>query len=169
MTSLGDGMGEVTALLDRRLRVLRALCLALVGSVVLMAAVSVGIVQFGLVPPLAQQAQLRQLSLILSLIAVAIILVASRLYAMMMGRVSRGGGSLVVQAQAATVIDTYFRATLVSFALLEAIGLLGLVVAVLTGMLRHALVLCLVAALAMLIRWPRRGALQALLRWRDAA
>jgi hypothetical protein len=98
MTSFGDEMGVVTALLDRRLRVLRALCLALVGSVMLMAAVSVGVVQFGLLPPPAHQAQL---SLILSLIAVAIIFVASRLYAMMMGRVSRGGGSLVIQAQAA--------------------------------------------------------------------
>jgi hypothetical protein len=56
-------------------------------------------------------------------------------------------------------VAAYVRATLVSYALLMAAGLLGLVIAVGTGERRSAWVLGLAAATAMLVRWPTRSAM----------
>jgi hypothetical protein len=72
-------------------------------------------------------------------------------------------------AVAAELVGAYARATIAGFASLAAAATLGLVVALVTAVPRYALVICGVAALGMLARWPRRAAAVRLLRQRGLA
>lgn len=58
----------------------------------------------------------------------------------------------------------YARAVTVSLAMREAVGLIGLVLALLTGEARWAMVFGLASLLALLAAWPRRRELQRLTR-----
>ncbi|MBV8201453.1 MAG: hypothetical protein JOZ15_12590, partial [Acidobacteria bacterium] len=79
------------------------------------------------------------------------------------------GGPLALAsapAAAAELLGAYAGATIAGFAALAAAATLGLVVALVTAVARYALVICGVAALGMLARWPRRAAAARLLRQR---
>ena len=58
----------------------------------------------------------------------------------------------------------YQRATILSFAALEAAALLGLLVALLSGKTSYGLVLCGAALLGMVSRWPREVEVDRLMR-----
>jgi len=72
-------------------------------------------------------------------------------------------------AAGAELVGAYVWSTVAGFAVLAAAATLGLVVALVTAVARYALVICGVAALGMLARWPRRAAAGRLLRQRGLA
>ena len=166
------------ALPAARLRTLRRLCAAMLASVALLAAASLVV---GRAPaPAAPVAASTELSLILTALAAALILIASRIQSTILrsgvrgaraalpaaarvGTVTASPPAATLSAQAAVVAGAYARATIVGFALLAAAAALGLAVAAVTGTARYALVICAAAALGMLARWPRRAAVLALL------
>jgi len=171
----------ITALAGARLRVLRVVCGAMLAGVALLAAASVIVVRSGMVRPVASTG----LSLTLTLLAAVLIVAASRLQAAILARVGRGGGGrpetggapalaaapvlAAARSAAADVLGAYVWATIAGFASLAAAAVLGLAVAVVTGVARYALVICGVAALGMVARWPRRAAVLGLLRRRGLA
>jgi hypothetical protein len=71
-----------------------------------------------------------------------------------------------LQPQPEAVLAAYKRATVASFAMLEAAGILGLLVALLSGRLLYGIILCLAALLGMLTRWPRAAEVDRILRRR---
>jgi hypothetical protein len=151
-------------LLGGRVRTLRVVCAAMLGSALLMAGASVVVVRALSAPPEASM----EVSLILTCAAIVLVLVTSRLHATILGRAGRGA-AVSVQLAAAAVADGYSRATILSFVLLDAASALGLVIAVVTGSVRYALVICGAAALGMVTRWPRQAAVERLLRRRGMA
>lgn len=158
----------IQALLEGRLRMLQVVCGAMVGSAVMLAGASFVAVRSRAMPPDAGN----QVSLTLTITAVVVLLAASRLHATMLARAGRAvRGTLAggVPAAASAVMDAYGRATVISYVLLEATASLGLVVAVITGNVRYSLVICAVAALSMLARWPRFAVVMGLLRRRTMA
>jgi hypothetical protein len=175
--------GDLAALVGGRLRFLRAVCVAMLAGVALLAAASVIVVRLGVVRPVASTG----LSLTLTLLAAVLILAASRVQSALLARVGRGtiergpaaAGLMVTggvpplrpaaPAVAAELVGAYARATIAGFASLAAAATLGLVVALVTAVPRYALVICGVAALGMLARWPRRAAAVRLLRQRGLA
>jgi hypothetical protein len=96
--------------------------------------------------------------------ATILILLGSRLRGSIVRRAIPGQPGLALSEEA--VIAAYRRATLVSFALLEAAALLGLAIAGLSGSAWYGHVLCAVALLGMLTRWPRASELDRILRGR---
>lgn len=157
------------ALIARRLPRLRRVCGgALAGLLVLSAAGPVL-----LAPVLAPAERPRapgDLPLILSILATVLILVASRLQQAILRRAAprpqaKVGVASVPRRHAPELegdpaaLVAYGRATLVSYAVLEVAGLLGVAIALVTGERRYAWVLGLAAAAAMLVRWPTRGAM----------
>ncbi|MBV8200773.1 MAG: hypothetical protein JOZ15_09130 [Acidobacteria bacterium] len=157
----------VTALVGRRLRILRLVCGALFASVVLLGAASVVVVKLVAARPVVSTT----VSLTLTLLAAALILATSRLQASILARPGRGPrpGPPAGPELAAAIAGAYARATVAGFALLAAAAALGMIVAGVTATLRYALVICGVAALGMLARWPRRAAILRLLRRRGLA
>jgi hypothetical protein len=157
----------VTALVGSRLRTLRLICGAMLASVVLLAAASVVVVRLSAARPVVSTA----VSLTLTLLAATLILATSRLQASFLARQGRGAlpGAPAGPELAAAIIGAYGRATVAGFALLDAAAALGLIVAGVTATVRYALVICGVAALGMLARWPRRTAILRLLRRRGLA
>jgi hypothetical protein len=154
----------LAALIGRRIRALQAICGAMLGSVGLLAAASSIVAR--LAPASWQGAT--GLSLSLTCLAALLILVTSRLQAFMLARASHGVPA-PAPVRAADLVRAYVRATAISFALLDTAAVLGLLVAAVTGTGRYALVICGVAALGMLARWPRRATVVALLRRRGLA
>jgi hypothetical protein len=106
------------------------------------------------------------LSLGLTCTAVLVILVTSRLHTAMLDRAGRGPALGLPATVVAAVLESYARATTMSFVLLDGAAALGLVVAVVTGNVRYSLVICGAAGMAMLVRWPRQAAVEQLLRRR---
>lgn len=168
----------LAALLAVRLRTLRRLCAAMLASVALLAAASLVVVRT--LAPAAPVAASTELSLILTAVAAAFILIASRIQSTILRSGVRGAQAALPAAARvgavassppgaafsaqAVVAGAYVRATIVGFALLDAAAALGLAVAAVTGTARYALVICAAAALGMLARWPRRAAVLALVR-----
>jgi len=159
----------VTALVGARLRVLRAVCGAMLAGVALLAGASVMVARLAAARPVASTG----LSLTLTALTAVLILAASRLQAAILARAGRGAGEARPGGEprgvAAEVVGAWARATVAGFASLAAVAALGLVVAAVTGVARYALVICGVAALGMLARWPRRAAVLGLLRRRGLA
>jgi hypothetical protein len=163
-------VAAVAALVGARLRVLRVVCGAMLAGVALLAAASVIVVRLGVVRPVASTG----LSLTLTVLAAVLILAGSRLQAAILARAGRGAlAASPVQAPsapaAAEVVGAYAWATIAGFASFVAVAALGLVVAAVTAVARYALVICGVAALGMLVRWPRRAGVLGLLRRRGLA
>lgn len=104
------------------------------------------------------------LPLTLTVGATVLLLLGSRLRSSIVRRAFPGQAGLPLAEEA--VIAAYRRATLVSFALLEGAALLGLVIAGLSGSAWYGHVLCAVALLGMLTRWPRASELDRILRGR---
>jgi hypothetical protein len=157
----------MTALVESRLRTLRLLCGAMLGSVLLLAAASIVAVRLVAARPMASTV----VSLTLTLLAATLILATSRLQASILGRTGRGAlrDPAAAPDLAAAIVSAYGRATIAGFALLDAAAALGLIVAGVTATARYALVICGVAGLGMLVRWPRRAAALRLLRQQGMA
>jgi hypothetical protein len=154
----------LAALIGKRVRSLQAVCGIMLGSVGFLAAASPIVARLG--PPRPPAAT--GLSLALTCLAALLILATSRLQALVLARAGRGIPA-PGPALAAEVVGAYVRATTLSFALLDTAAVLGLVVAAVTATGRYALVVCGVAALGMLARWPRRATVFGLLRRRGLA
>jgi hypothetical protein len=158
--------GAIATLLGGRVRTLRVVCGAMLGSALLMAAASVVVVRALAAPPEVST----EVSLTLTCAAVVLILVTSRLHVAILARAGRGTSATANPAPAAAAVaDAYSRATILSFVILDAAAALGLVVAVVTGSVRYALVICGAAAIAMLARWPQQAAAVRLLKRRGLA
>lgn len=95
-------------------------------------------------------------------LAAVLILLSSRIRTTILRKVLRQNPALPIDG--AKVIDGYQRATLLSFATLEAAALLGLLVALLSGKTSYGLILCGAALLGMFSRWPRETELDRLIR-----
>ena len=102
--------------------------------------------------------------LTLSLLATILILLSSRLRSTVLRRAFPRSPALAVNPDA--VLDAYRRATLISFASLEAAALLGFMVAFTSGSAIYGLVLCAASAFGMLTRWPRASEVDRLVRGR---
>jgi hypothetical protein len=149
-------------LVTGRLRSLRVVCTALAGTVL-----SYGIVGWFLIEgfqmhPFGKMPD--ALPIALTFFAAVLILLASRLRTAILrsGLPSMRG----LPVDFVHLMGAYHRATLVSFAVLEAAALMGLVVALLSGSSFYGVVLCVVSFLSMLLRWPRAEELDRLARGR---
>ncbi len=149
-------------LLLGRVRTLQVVCGAILGSAVILGAASIVVVSAMSAPVEATAG----LSLGLTCTAVLVILVTSRVHTAMLERAGRGPAAGLPATVVAAVLESYARATTMSFVLLDGAAALGLVVAVVTGNVRYSLVICGAAALAMLVRWPRQAAVEQLLHRR---
>jgi hypothetical protein len=134
------------------LRPLHVICASMATSVVLIGAVawwttSLGVEPASRLPP--------GLPLSLTMAAIVLIVLAGRLRTSLLRRAA----SPQARATPSAAFAAYRRATIVSFALLEGAGALGLVLALVTGSARNGLVLCAASLAAMLVRWPRAGEL----------
>jgi hypothetical protein len=160
MKDLGDLL-QREAFFAQRLRPLQPVCAAFAGSVVfyeLLAWILLGPAGLTL-PPLPDAALLS-----LTAAAAILILLSSRLRSNIVRRSLPSDPAL--QPQPETVLAAYKRATVASFALLDAAALLGLLVALLSGRLLYGLAFCLAALVGMLTRWPRAAEVDRLLRGR---
>jgi hypothetical protein len=145
----------------RRLRPLRRICAGLAGAVALFAALSWLLVRQagGAVPGTPAS-----LPLTLSLFAALLILLSSRIRSSILRRAFPRSPVLPTDPDA--VLAAYWRATLISFAILEIAALLGLLVALTSGSATYGVVLCLVSAFGMATRWPRATEVDRLVRGR---
>jgi hypothetical protein len=143
----------------RRLRPLRRICAALAGAVALYAVLAwVLFRQAGGAVPGVPAA----VPLILTLLATMLILLSSRFRSSILRRAFPRSAALPIDPEA--VLGAYWRATLFSFALLETVALLGLLVALTSGSATYGIVVCLVSSLGMLTRWPRASEVDRLVR-----
>ncbi len=104
------------------------------------------------------------LPLALTALAMILMLLGSRLRGAIVRRAFPSHSSLPVHEEA--VIAAYQRASLISFALLDAAAVLGLGVALISGSALYGGVLCAAALIGMLTRWPNAAELDRLLRGR---
>jgi hypothetical protein len=143
-----------------RLRPVLRICRALAGTVMLFAILSWTLTREagGGLPPVVPLA--------LSLFAAVLILLSSRFRSSVLRRAFPRSAEL--RASPETVLAAYGKATLISFAILEAAALLGLVVSMTSGSAYHGIVLCVATLFAMLTRWPRAAEVDRLLRGRAA-
>jgi hypothetical protein len=157
-----------------RLRSLRVICLALAAAVGVYAALSwllLRVLEIEVAPGLPPAVPLT-----LTALAMILILLSSRLRTTLLGRafprpplgppVNGGMKSAGLAVSEEAMVAAYRQATLVSFALLEGAGLLGLVVALLSGKPFYGLALCAAALLAMATRWPSESEIDRILRGR---
>jgi hypothetical protein len=144
----------------RRLRPLRRICAGLAGAVALFAFLSWLLVdQAGGAPGVPPA-----LPLVLSLLAALLILLSSRVRASILRRALPRSPALPIDPEA--VLAAYWRATLVSFAILEAAALIGVLVALTSGSAGYGIVLCSISLLGMLTRWPRANEVDRVIRGR---
>jgi len=144
----------------RRLRPVQRICAGLAAAVALFAVLSWLLVRrSGGVPGVPPA-----LPLTLSLFAAILILLSSRLHWAIVRRAFPRSPALPIDPQ--SVLAAYSRASLISFATLEAAGLLGLLIALTSGSVTYGVVLCLISLFAMLTRWPRATEVDRVVRGR---
>ena len=142
------------------LQKLRRLCTALAGSVWVYGIAVLLLVDYEGGRPVAPVPGTVPLSL--TGLAAILILLSSRIRTTILRKALRQNPALPIDG--AKVVDGYQRATLLSFAMLEAAAVLGLLVALLSGKTSYGLVLCGAALLGMFSRWPREVELDRLIR-----
>ena len=141
-----DPIGRIAA----SLRPLRIVCGALAGAVALYA-----VLCWVLLEGLAYRPQPglpRSVPVALTMFAMILILLSSRLRTNVLRKALAGGGLAPVNLD--RLLEAYRRATLISFALLEGAALLGMVVAFLSGTVFYGIALGGASLVAMLTRWP---------------
>ena len=144
----------------RRLRPLARFCAELLGVPVLFGVLSWVLVGSpGDAPMLPKSARIS-----LALLAAILILLSSRFRTTTLRRAFPRSAELEVKPEA--VLAAYQKATRTSFVILAAASLLGLVVALGSGLAVYGIVLCVASALAMLSRWPRATEVDHLVRRR---
>ena len=144
----------------RRIRPLQRICTALAGAVALFAVLSWLLVRRSGAVPGAPPA----LPLALSLLAATLILLSSRFRWAILRRAFPRSPALPTDPEA--VLAAYGRATLISFAILEAAALLGLLVALTSASATYGVVLCLASLFGMLTRWPHAAEVDRIVRGR---
>jgi hypothetical protein len=144
----------------RRLRPAQRICAGLAAAVALFAVLSWLLVRrsggVAGVPP--------ALPLTLSLFSALLILLSSRFHWAIVRRAFPRSPALPIDPDA--VLTAYFRASLISFAILVTAGLIGLLVALTSGSVTYGVVLCLVSLFGMLTRWPRASEADRIVRGR---
>lgn len=156
-------LAERERFISDRLRGTRAVCMALAGFVLAYGIAGWFLIEGFQIHPFGRIPQAIPISL--TFLAAVMILLGSRIRTALL----RSGltTSLVSrQVELANLIPAYQRATLVSFAVLEAAALLGLLVALLSGSSFYGLVLCMASFFSMLLRWPRAEEVDRLARGR---
>ena len=144
----------------RRLRPLARLCAALLGVPVLLGLLSWYLVgQPGDAPLLPKAFRIS-----LAVFAAILILLSSRLRSTALRRALPRSEELAVNPEA--VLAAYRRATLRSFLILSVAALVGLIVALGSGLAVYGIVLCTASAIGMLTRWPRAIEVDRLVRRR---
>lgn len=144
----------------RRLLPVTRLCGTLLGLPVLFGVLSWILVgQPGDAPLLPKAARIS-----LALLAAILILLSSRFRSTTLRRAFPRSAELEPKPEA--VLAAYQKATRTSFGILAVAALLGLVVALGSGLAVYGIVLCAASALAMLTRWPRATEVDRLVRRR---
>ena len=147
---LGERRDDPLPEYARRLRPLRRVCAGLAGAVALFVLLIWLLVrQAGGAVPRTPPA----LPLTLSLFAALLILLSSRVRSVILRRALPRSPALAIDPEA--VLAAYWRATLVSFAILEAAALIGVLVSLTSGSAGYGIVLCSIGLFGMLTRWPR--------------
>ena len=144
----------------QRLRPLTRLCAVLLGVPVLLGVLSWVLVGQPGDSPLLPKA----FRISLALFAAILILVSSRFRAVTLRRAIPRSAELEVKPE--TLLAAYQRATLIGFLILGVAALIGLIVALGSGLAVYGIVLCVASALAMLSRWPRATEVDHLVRRR---
>lgn len=144
------------------LQKLRRLCTALAVSVWVYGIAILLLVDYEGGRPVAPVPGMVPLSL--TGLAAILILLSSRVRTTILRKALRQNPALPIDG--AKVAAGYQRATLLSFATLEAAAVLGLLVALLSGKTSYGLVLCGAVLLGMFSRWPREVELDRLIRGR---
>jgi hypothetical protein len=153
----GDGAASAetfAADAEARLRSLRILASALVLSVLFYVAVAAAVVQLREGRPLGGPLP-RDSEIVAAGLAGALILISTRLRQRLQARPLRFPPAAEPEPQPARHAR-YQRAVVVSLALREAVGMIGLVYALLAGEARWAMIFGLASVLALLAAWPRR-------------
>jgi hypothetical protein len=147
----------------RRLRPTARRCGALALSVVSFAVLIWVLMRqgIGVVPGLPAAVPLA-----LSLLAAMLILLSSRFRSSILRKAFPRSVELAIDPE--VVIAAYQRATRISFVILEAAALVGLVVALTSGSAGYGIVLCAASLFGMLSRWPRASEVDRLVRGRAA-
>jgi hypothetical protein len=142
-----DPEGRIAA----SLRPLRLLCGALAAAVGLYAVLSWLLLEGMAYGP--QQGIPRSVPLSMTMFAIIMILLSSRLRTNILRKALAGG--ITAPASLERVLEAYRRATLTSFAMLEGAAIVGMVVALVTGTVFYGIALGAASLVAMFTRWPR--------------
>jgi hypothetical protein len=135
----------------KSLRPLRLICGALAAAVGLYAVLSWMLLEGLAYHP--QQGVPRSVPIAMTMFAMIMILLSSRLRTNILRKALAGG--LTAPASLDRVLEAYRRATLISFAMLEGAAVLGMVVALLSGTVFYGIALGAASLVAMLTRWPQ--------------
>ncbi len=149
-----------------RLRPIRIVCMALAGASLAYGILGWFLIEgfqmrpFGRLP--------RPVPLALSFLAMVMILLGSRIRTSILrsGLPSGLMRSTGVPVNLESLIPAYIRATLVSFALLEAAALIGLMIALFAESSFYGMVFSVGSFLSMLLRWPKAEEVDRLARGR---
>lgn len=104
--------------------------------------------------------------LMLSMFAAVLILLTTRFRSSMLRRAFPRSVELEVKPD--TVLAAYQKATLASFLILEVAALVGLLLALTSGMAMYGIIVCVIVLFAMFTRWPRATMVDRLIRGRVA-
>lgn len=148
----------------QRLRPTARICAALTGVVVLLAFLCWFLIRMAGGRPWPGIPT--SVPLMLSMLSAVLILLTSRFRSSMLRRAFPRSAELAVNPD--TVLAAYQRATLASFLILEVAALLGLLLALTSGLATYGIILCGVVFFGMLIRWPRAAEVDRLIRGRAA-
>lgn len=145
------GPSEHEQRIAAHLRPLRTACGVLAGASALSAALSWLLVE-GLNVRF-NQGMPDAVPIALTAVAMVLILLSSRLRTTILRGAIPRDPALPIDVE--KVLRAYRKATLVSFSALVAASLLGLLIALLSGIAFYGIFLCIAAAFAMFTRWPR--------------
>lgn len=159
-------LAERERVISGQLRGTRVICMALAGTVLAYGILGWFLIEGFQLHPFGQLPAALPISL--TFLAAVLILLGSRIRTAVLrtGLTSSPSSRGPREVDLNSLVPAYQRATLVSFAILEAAALLGLLVALLSGSSFYGLVLCLASFLSMLVRWPKAEEVDRLARGR---
>ena len=154
--SLEQDLARITA----RLAPLRRICTALACTVWACGVAAWLLVDYHGARPVVRVPDAVLLSL--TGLAAILILLSSRIRSTILRRALPRDPALPINGEA--VLDAYRRGTFLSFVLLEAAAVFGLMIALLAGRSSYGIILCGAALAGMLTRWPREREADRLMR-----